>query len=166
MKRFGGTEDFLNLITQIRELSPNAGIRSNFIVGFPGETDDDFAELEAFLTEARLDAIGIFGYSIEDGTDAAHFENQIPNEEISSRVTYLSSVAEELVNQRAMDRIGERTWVIVDQLSDQIEARAIHQAPETDGGIFLDTAEHLEVGGIYPIQIVDSSGADLIAKLQ
>ncbi len=73
MKRFGGTKDFLTLISNIRKLSPNAGIRSNFIVGFPGETEKEFEEIRIFLEQAQLDAMGIFGYSVEDGTEAAGF---------------------------------------------------------------------------------------------
>jgi tRNA A37 methylthiotransferase MiaB len=70
MRRFGDSEKFLHLITQIRALSPEAGIRSNFIVGFPGETQEDFDLLAEFITKAELDAIGIFGYSDEDKTEA------------------------------------------------------------------------------------------------
>ncbi len=165
MKRFGGTDDFLALIEQIRELAPTAGIRSNFIVGFPGESEDDFAELEVFLTQAKLDAIGVFGYSVEDGTEAADFENQHSVTEINSRLNYLSSVAEELVNQRALSRIGERTEVLVDSLGEQIEARAKHQAPETDGGVIFADPVSVTVGKIYEVEIVDAAGADLVAKL-
>ena len=165
MKRFGGTDDFLALIEQIRELAPTAGIRSNFIVGFPGESEDDFAELEVFLTQAKLDAIGVFGYSVEDGTEAADFENQHSLTEINSRLSYLSSVAEELVNQRALSRIGERTEVMVDSLGEQIEARAKHQAPETDGGVIFADPVSVTVGKIYEVEIVDAAGADLVAKL-
>ena len=83
MRRFGDTERFLGLIEQIRRLAPEAGIRSNFIVGFPGETQADVDELERFLTQARLDAIGIFGYSDEDGTEAATLPGQLGPDEIA-----------------------------------------------------------------------------------
>ena len=76
MKRFGSTESFLDLLARARALAPDAGARSNVIVGFPGETEDDVAELERFLIEARLDAIGVFGYSDEDGTEAAGLRRQ------------------------------------------------------------------------------------------
>ena len=165
MKRFGGTADFLALIEQIRALDPTAGIRSNFIVGFPGETEDDFAELEVFLTQAKLDAVGVFGYSVEDGTEAADFKTQHDSSEIESRVSYLSSVADELVNQRAMARIGEQTTVMIDQVGEQIEGRAAHQAPETDGTVSISTDTILEVGKVYPAEVIDAEGADLVAKL-
>lgn len=164
MKRFGGTDDFLNLIDQIRQLNPAAGIRSNFVVGFPGESDDDFAELEVFLTQAKLDAIGVFGYSVEDGTAAADFDAQHSIEEIAQRVSYLSSVADELVNQRAMDRIGDRTQIMLDDLING-EARAIFQAPETDATVELVGEINIVNGEIAQAEIIDSNGADLLAKL-
>ena len=80
MRRFGSRADFLELCARIRALAPEAGIRSNVIVGFPGETEADLAELEAFLSEARLDAVGVFGYSDEDGTEAAGYPDKVPAE--------------------------------------------------------------------------------------
>jgi tRNA A37 methylthiotransferase MiaB len=85
MKRFGGTKDFLNLIKSIRKISPQAGIRSNFIVGFPGETEEEYAEIKNFLEQAELDAIGIFGYSQEDGTEAADFKVALAQEVVDER---------------------------------------------------------------------------------
>ena len=107
MRRFGDGDRFLALIEQIRRLAPEAGIRSNFIVGFPGETEADVAELERFLSAARLDAIGIFGYSDEDGTEAATLPGQLSEDEIASRVERVAGLADELMDQRAADRIGE-----------------------------------------------------------
>src|ERR1022692_1025084 len=85
MRRFGDRERFGMLLEQIRQACPEAGVRSNFIVGFPGETEADLAELELFLAEARLDAIGIFGYSDEDGTEAAALPDQLPAAEVGRR---------------------------------------------------------------------------------
>ena len=82
MRRFGSRPDFLELCARIRALAPEAGIRSNVIVGFPGETEEDLAELEAFLTEARLDAVGVFGYSDEDGTEAAGYPDKVHPDEV------------------------------------------------------------------------------------
>ena len=77
MKRFGGTDAFLDILARARALAPDLGARSNVIVGFPGETDDDRAELERFLVAARLDAVGVFGYSDEDGTTAADLDGKL-----------------------------------------------------------------------------------------
>src|SRR3954452_18447471 len=106
MRRFGGREDFLDLCARIRALAPEAGIRSNVIVGFPGETEDDLADLEAFLEGARLDAVGVFGYSDEDGTEAAGFDGKLPAEEIAARVERITALTQELMAQRAEDRVG------------------------------------------------------------
>ena len=165
MKRFGGTQDFMNLITEIRKLSPEAGIRSNFIVGFPGETQADFEMLEDFLNQAQLDAVGVFGFSIEDGTEAADFADQLPEFEINQRVSHLSSVADELVSQRAQARIGTETYVVVDSIHPEIEARADHQGPETDGSCLIETNLQLQVGDRYLARVIDSYGADLVVEL-
>ncbi len=107
MRRFGDGPRFCALLDQIRERCPDAGVRSNFIVGFPGETPQDVAELEQFLSDARLDAIGIFGYSDEDGTEAASLDGHVDPAEIARRADDLSDLAEELMAQRAADRHGE-----------------------------------------------------------
>ncbi len=116
MRRFGDTERFLALIEQIRRLAPEAGIRSNFIVGFPGETQADVDELERFLTQARLDAIGVFGYSDEEGTEAATLPGQLGADQIAERVEQLAALADELMDQRAADRVGEIHEVLVEEV--------------------------------------------------
>ena len=107
MRRFGDGERFCGLLDDIRRACPEAGVRSNFIVGFPGETEADVAELQDFLAEARLDAIGIFGYSDEDGTEAAALPGHLPEDEVARRVEDLADLADELVAQRALERHGE-----------------------------------------------------------
>ena len=105
---------FLRLVDQIRAAAPEAGIRSNVIVGFPGETEDDLAELEAFLIGARMDAVGVFGYSDEDGTAAADLPDKLDDDVIAERVERVTSLVEELTAQRAEDRIGTELLVLVD----------------------------------------------------
>ena len=166
MRRFGSTDEFLGLINKVRTLSPHAGIRSNFIVGFPGETQEEFAELERFLTHARLDVVGIFGYSDEDGTEAATMEGKLPQDEIDARVAHLSSLVEELVSQRAADRVGTTMQVLVESIDeDEIIGRGEHQAPEVDGTVTIENARALEVGDIVTVTITDSNGADLVAHM-
>jgi ribosomal protein S12 methylthiotransferase len=168
MKRFGGTEDFLTLLQRVRELAPAAGARSNVIVGFPGETEDDVAELERFLTEARLDAVGVFGYSDEEGTEAAGFPDKLPGDLIAERVERVSALVEELCAQRAEDRIGEDVDVLVEDvdLDDGVSGRAAFQGPEVDGTVLLSGAEALDavvVGRLVPATVVASDGLDLVA---
>src|SRR5215475_1999941 len=102
MRRFGDRARFTELVERVRQACPEAGIRSNFIVGFPGETAADLRELELFLSEARLDAIGIFGYSDEDGTEAAGFpdEGKADEGEVARRVDEFARLAEEVMAQR------------------------------------------------------------------
>jgi ribosomal protein S12 methylthiotransferase len=162
MRRFGDSEKFLHLITQIRALSPEAGIRSNFIVGFPGETQADFDELADFISAAKLDAIGIFGYSDEDNTEALELADKVDEDVIRQRVESLSSLADEMVSLRASARIGENVRVLIEDKELQ-EGRAAHQGPEVDGTTsFIGT--NFEVGQYIDAVIIDSMGADLVAR--
>jgi MiaB/RimO family radical SAM methylthiotransferase len=164
MRRFGDSEKFLHLITQIRALSPEAGIRSNFIVGFPGETEADYNELADFITAAKLDAVGIFGYSDEDNTEALDLSDKVADEVIRERVEALSSLADEMVSLRAQGRIGESVRVLIEDAELQ-EGRAAHQGPEVDGTTtFIGT--NFEVGQYIDAVVVDSMGADLVAEVQ
>ncbi len=116
MRRFGDPEQFLNLLARIRSLAPHAGVRSNVIVGFPGETDDEFAELEDFLLAARLDVIGIFGYSDEDGTSASELPGKVDPDVVADREAGLGRIVEQLMSERALERIGEIVEVLVDRV--------------------------------------------------
>lgn len=162
MRRFGDTEKFLHLINQIRALSPEAGIRSNFIVGFPGETEEDFDDLANFITQAKLDAVGVFGYSDEDNTEALNLSDKVDAEIIAQRVETLSSLADEMVSLRAQARIGENVRVLIED-ADLQEGRAAHQGPEVDGTTtFIGT--DFKVGQYVDAVVIDSMGADLVAK--
>jgi ribosomal protein S12 methylthiotransferase len=168
MRRFGDRARFTELIERVRQLSPDAGVRSNFIVGFPGETADDLRELELFLSEARLDAIGIFGYSDEDGTEAARFDDadKLDPDEVSRRVSEFAGLAEEVMAQRAADRVGESVEVLVEEIigDGRYEGRAAHQAPDVDGSTTLLADRPLAPGDLVAAQVVESVGADLVAR--
>ncbi|MFJ9409328.1 30S ribosomal protein S12 methylthiotransferase RimO [Streptomyces sp. NPDC101393] len=167
MRRFGDTDSFLDLLAQIRTKAPQAGARSNFIVGFPGESERDLEELERFLTEARLDAIGVFGYSDEDGTEAASYEHKVDPDEVAERLARVSRLAEELTAQRAEERVGESLRVLVDRTDDEdgVVGRAAHQAPETDGVTLLSTDQDLAPGRMVEAKVVASEGVDLVAEV-
>jgi len=163
MRRFGDTDRFLELVEQVRAAAPAAGIRSNVIVGFPGETEADLAELERFLVGARLDAVGVFGYSDEDGTEAAGLDGKVDESEVRHRVERVTRLADELVAQRAEDRTGETVDVLVEETGGaSAEGRAAHQAPEVDGSTTVRGAG-LVVGRIVAATVVASDGADLVA---
>jgi ribosomal protein S12 methylthiotransferase len=169
MRRFGDTERFLELVATVRAAAPTAGIRSNVIVGFPGETEDDLAELERFLTGARLDVVGVFGYSDEDGTEAATLDGQLPPDVVHTRVERVTALVDELVAQRAEERIGETVEVLVEELdadAGTAEGRGAHQGPEVDGSTTLlpRSGPAYVVGEIVTATVVSSNGADLVAE--
>jgi MiaB/RimO family radical SAM methylthiotransferase len=166
MRRFGDADSFLQLIASIRALAPNAGIRSNVICGFPGETEHDLEVLCDFLTEAGLDAIGVFGYSDEDGTEAATLPDQLPADEIEARRTHVADLTDELVSQRAEERVGERVLILVEESDEGFVGRAEHQGPEVDGSTRLvgDALDGITIGSFVEAVVVDSEGVDLIAE--
>jgi ribosomal protein S12 methylthiotransferase RimO len=165
MRRFGDRERFGALLDQIRQACPEAGVRSNFIAGFPGETDADLAELELFLAEARLDAIGIFGYSDEDGTEAAALPGQLPPAEVARRVEELADLADELMTQRAADRVGQVVEVLIEESPGRGRylGRAPHQAPEVDGTTLVRSGHRLAAGQLARGVVTGSDGVDLVA---
>jgi len=163
MRRFGDKEKFLHLLSQIRALNPNSGIRSNFIVGFPGESESEFKELVDFVSEARLDAIGVFPYSDEDKTEAATFDTKIAPELIQERSEMLRSMVEELTIERANERIGERIVVLVED-AEINEGRAEHQGPEVDTTTTLQSRNKYRVGEYVEAIVSDVFGADLVAS--
>lgn len=170
MKRFGGKDAFLELIATIRGLSPAAGIRSNVIVGFPGETDEEFADLVSFLEEAQLDAVGVFGYSDEEGTEAFNLEPKVDQDIISARVRLITDLVDELMAQRAQDRIGEIVEVVIESFdpeSGSYFGHAGHQGPDDGETEILLNAEMepLKIGQFVKAKVIDSSGVDLVAEL-
>lgn len=169
MRRFGSREAFTGLLDQVRAKAPEAGARSNFIVGFPGETEEDLDELMRFLTEARLDAIGVFGYSDEEGTEAAGYDGKLPDEVVAERLERVTRLAEELTAQRAEERVGTEVTVLVEEIVDvaddgtvTAEGRSAHQAPEIDGLTVL-RGHDLVVGTFVRARVVGSEGVDLYA---
>lgn len=166
MRRFGDKDKFLELIETIRKVAPDAGIRSNFIVGFPGERDEDFQTLLDFLGDARLDAIGIFGYSDEEGTEAQNLDGQVSEREIKDRVETSSALADQMLSERAAERIGSEVLVLIEE-SSQHEGRAAHQGPEVDGTTRFEsgTSPTMTVGRYIRGRVVASDGADLIARV-
>lgn len=170
MRRFGDRERFLGLLADARGHAPQLGARTNVIAGFPGETRADVAELVRFLESARLDAVGIFGYSDEDGTEAATLGGKVSAATITRRVRRLTALVEELTAQRAVERIGAQVEVLVEEVSAGgrlAEGRAAHQAPEVDGSCVLrsDTLERAPtVGELVRATVVGAEGVDLVTQ--
>ncbi len=173
MRRFGSRAAFLELLAKVRADAPTAGIRCNVIVGFPGETEADVDELEAFLVDARLDVVGVFGYSDEDGTEAESFAAKLAPEVIADRLDRITRLVEELMAQRAEERVGEHVEVLVEEvdeyeLTGRVTGRAAFQGPDVDGTtsvVLPEGAPVPEVGDLLCAVVVDSEGIDLVAEL-
>ena len=166
MRRFGGTTDFLALLEVIRRLAPAAAVRSNVIVGFPGETRADVAELERFLTAAQLDAVGVFGYSAEDGTEAAGLAGRVGRATIGRRLARVSALVEELTAQRAEDRVGTVVEVLIEGVQaggGGAHGRSAGQAPEVDGETTVP-GTGMAVGDLVRARVVATAGVDLVAE--
>jgi MiaB/RimO family radical SAM methylthiotransferase len=165
MRRFGDPESFLDLLARVRDLAPEAGVRSNVIVGFPGETEADLETLCDFLEAARMDVTGVFGYSDEDGTEAASYDGKLDEDEVRERTERVTALVEELNAQRAEERIGETVAVLVESLTDEgPEGRADHQGPEVDGTTLLTgVPSGVTIGDLVRATVVGTDGVDLIA---
>lgn len=163
MKRTGGGDPYRRLIDDIRRHAPNAALRSSFIVGFPGETDDEVEDLAAFLEEVQLDWAGFFPYSAEAGTPAADLPDRVPGEVVGERLRYLQASQDEITDSRNRLQIGRRTLVLVDQIEDGTPVgRSFRQAPEIDGMITLDVGRP---GDWLETEITAAFGSDLEARV-
>ncbi len=168
MRRFGDPDRFLALLDDVRRRAPLAGVRSNVIVGFPGETEHDVEVLCDFLAAARLDVVGVFGYSDEDGTEAAALDGHLDDGEVRDRADRVGRLVEELTAQRAEDRVGEAVEVLVESgAGEPAEGRAAHQGPDVDGSTtVLDAPADVRTGELLACRVVGSAGADLVARYE
>jgi ribosomal protein S12 methylthiotransferase len=164
MKRPGDGDRYRELIGEIRDAAPHATLRSSFIVGFPGETDDHVEELADFLVDAQLDWAGFFPFSAEEGTPAAEFNGQIPRDEIEDRLRHLQEIQDDITASANLATLGEVTSVLVDQVEDGVPVgRSRREAPEIDGMITLDVGTP---GQLVRAEIVGSFGPDREARVR
>jgi ribosomal protein S12 methylthiotransferase len=159
MRRWGDGDRFLERIERIRSLRPDAALRSNFIVGYPGETEEDHLELLGFLEAARLDWCGFFAYSPEDGTHAAGLDGRVDDELVRLRLRELGEVQDRITAERRDALVGTRVEVLVDAPG---RARSHREAPEIDGVIHVPAT--LEVGGFHRVRVTAAEGPDLRAE--
>jgi ribosomal protein S12 methylthiotransferase len=154
------------MIGRIRSLDPLAGIRATFILGFPGETDDDAAEVEHFVDGSDLDWIGTFTYSREEGTRSHAMTEQVPAAVARERAERVSAAADEAMSRRASALVGSRLEVLVERLELNTRmwiGRSRREAPEVDGEIRFEGSE-LRVGDYVDVLITDNEGADLLGS--
>lgn len=163
MRRPGSGDRHLELISRIRKATPAAATRSSFIIGYPGETEDDVEELAEFLGEAQLDWAGFFPYSPEEGTDASTMPGQVSSTLISERMRYVQEVQDEITAARSSSVVGRTLSILVDQVEDgQPVGRSYREAPEIDGLILLDGGEP---GEWVTATIAGAYGTDLSATV-
>ncbi|HZV99642.1 MAG TPA: radical SAM protein, partial [Methylophilaceae bacterium] len=164
MKRPASSENNLARIKAWREICPDITIRSTFIAGFPGETDEDFEMLLDFLREAELDRVGCFAYSAVDGAAANNLDNPVPEELKQERLARFMAVQEEISAEKLRRKIGNVEMVLVDEVNgDEAIGRTRADAPEIDGVVYLADAEGLAPGDLVEVQIIKSDGHDLWA---
>ncbi|MCQ4144624.1 MULTISPECIES: 30S ribosomal protein S12 methylthiotransferase RimO [Vogesella] len=163
MKRPANSDNVLGRIKKWREICPQLVIRSTFIVGFPGETEEDFEELLAFIREAQLDRVGCFTYSPVEGAAANELPDPVPDAVKEERKERFMAVQAEISAARLAARIGQRLQVLVDEIDEEGTAvcRSYADAPEIDGLVFVEDAAGLAVGDFVEVEIVDASEHDL-----
>ncbi|MDD2699830.1 MAG: 30S ribosomal protein S12 methylthiotransferase RimO [Sideroxydans sp.] len=165
MKRPASSENVLKRIKQWREICPDITLRSTFIVGFPGETEEEFEELLDFIEEAQLDRVGAFKYSPVEGAAANALPDHIDPEEQEERLARLMYLQEEISAEKLAKKVGQTMTVLVDDVDEQGSiARSAADAPEIDGLVYID-GEDLEVGEFVTVKITGSDEHDLHAEL-
>jgi ribosomal protein S12 methylthiotransferase len=166
MKRPASSENVLARIKQWREICPDLTLRSTFIVGFPGETEEEFEELLDFLEEAQLDRVGAFAYSPVDGAVANALPDHIAPEVQQERLARLMLLQEEISEQRLKRKIGKTMKVLVDKVNEEgAIARSSADAPEIDGVVYIENGQQLNAGDFVEVKIIDSDIHDLWAAI-
>ena len=160
MRRWGEGQRFLDRIADIRRREPSAAFRSNFIVGYPGETEADHDQLLAFVEEAQLDWCGFFAYSPEEGTYAFDLDGSVPESLMRERLSELSEMQDAITARKRDELIGSTIDVLVDAPG---VGRSHREAPEIDG--IVEVPDALAVGEFYTVAIVDALGPDLVAEV-
>ena len=166
MKRPANAENVLERIKKWREVCPEITLRSTFIVGFPGETEEEFEELLDFLEEAQLDRVGAFMYSPVDGAGANELADHIPPEIQEERLGRLMQLQAEISAGRLKRKIGKTMQVLIDEVDEEgAIARSSADAPDIDGVVYINDGQDLQVGQFVNVQIIDSDEHDLWAEI-
>jgi ribosomal protein S12 methylthiotransferase len=159
MRRWGNGDKFLRRIADIRAREPTAAFRSNFIVGYPGETEDDHDQLLDFVTEAEVDWCGFFAFSPEEGTYAHHLDGQVPGSLVAERLSELRELQDRITARKRDQLLGSEVEVLVDSPG---TARSHREAPEIDGIIAVPA--HLAAGTFATLTVTGATGPDLEAS--
>ncbi len=162
-------KEIVALLEKLRENIPGLTLRTTFITGFPGETEEEFAELRAFLTEQRFERCGVFAYAPEPGTPAAKLPGRIPGALAERRAAELMRTQEKIMKQRQKEYVGQSIRVLIDDVEDGVAvARGRMDAPEIDNRIFLTgpAVNHIEPGEFHRVRLLKVQDTDLIGELE
>jgi ribosomal protein S12 methylthiotransferase len=167
MKRASTKEETYNLIQTIREKLPNAALRTTLIVGYPGETEDEFEELKTFVTDIKFDRLGVFKYSSQEGTTAFSLTYDVSDSLKQARMDDIMEIQQEISLQKNQEKIGKKLQVITDRFEGEyVVGRTMQDAPEVDNEVLiLDEEENIELGKFYTVEITDANAFDVIAKV-
>ncbi|MBE0148886.1 30S ribosomal protein S12 methylthiotransferase RimO [Serratia fonticola] len=162
MKRPGAVERTLERIKRWREICPELTLRSTFIVGFPGETEEDFQMLLDFLAEAKLDRVGCFKFSPVEGAAANELADPVPEEVKEERFHRFMQLQQQISAQRLQDKIGREVLVLIDEVDEEgAIGRSMADAPEIDGAVYLNGEANVKVGDIVKVKIENADEYDL-----
>ncbi len=166
MKRPAASENNLERIKAWREICPDITLRSTFIVGFPGETEQEFEQLLDFMSEAQMDRVGCFAYSPVKGAVANDLPGQVPEEVKQERLARFMAHQAEISAERLQKRVGRIETVLIDEVVEEgAVARSKADAPEIDGQVFIDHATHLKVGDLVDVELEEADEYDLWGRL-
>ena len=172
MKRGAGADIFLRSIEKMRRTIPGVTLRTSFIVGFPGETENEFEELCQFVRDSEFDWMGAFGYSDQDGAGAFSLEKKLPEREIERRRKHLMQIQRKISKRKKKALVGQEFDLVLEGVSEEsdllLEGRTPMHAPEIDGKVFVnDVPEGLEpkTGEFYRCQVTEAHDYDLVARI-
>ncbi|MCL2414123.1 MAG: 30S ribosomal protein S12 methylthiotransferase RimO [Bacteroidales bacterium] len=168
MKRASTKEEVYNLIKTFHEKLPNATLRTTLIVGYPGETEEEFEELKTFVTDVKFDRLGVFKYSAEEGTAAFELADDIPDDVKQERMDEIMEIQQEISLQKNQEKIGKELRVVTDRFEGEyIVGRTMQDSPEVDNEVLiLDEDDVVELGKFYTVEITEANHFDVIAKVQ
>jgi ribosomal protein S12 methylthiotransferase len=167
MKRASTKEDTYNLIKTIREKLPNAALRTTLIVGYPGETEDEFEELKTFANDVKFDRLGVFKYSAEEGTAAFELDDDVSDETKQARMDEIMEIQQEISLQKNQEKIGKKLRILTDRFEGEyVVGRTMQDSPEVDNEVLiLDENEDIELGEFYTVEITEADAFDVIGVI-
>ncbi len=167
MKRASTKEDTYSLIQTMREKLPDMALRTTLIVGYPGETEEEFEELKTFVNEVKFDRLGVFMYSPEEGTAAFELEDNVEEEVKQARLDEIMEIQQEISTQKNQAKVGRRLQILTDRFeAEYVVGRTMQDSPDVDNEVLvLDEDEQLEIGQFYTVEVVEGDAFDVIAKV-